>query len=92
MPKEKLLVLNIIYCHRNGVALSDAIVEKSKHDPSVTPHLDYNLTMSRKEGIRIHQQPLGGTHLWGDTIDIVADIYSGVGICNELININLLTG
>lgn len=73
------------------MALSDAILQKSGCDPGVTPHLDHNLTTSRKEHTQIPQQLLGVSYSWDGMADAAADIYSGVGIYIGLNNVDLLT-
>lgn len=88
---EKSTRSNTIHCHRNGVAPSDVILENSKYDPSVALCLGRDLMTSRKEHMQIPQHLLGESYSWGGVVDIVADIYSGVGIYIELINIDLLT-
>lgn len=89
---ENLLTLiHTIDCHRKGVALSDVILENSKYDPGVAPCLNRDLMISRKEHMQILQHLLGESYSWGGVVDIVADIYGGVGICIELVNIDLLT-
>lgn len=71
---------------RNGVALSDATLEKSKYDPSVALRLSHNLTVSREECTEIPQQ-LGGSYSWDDIADAAADIYSGVGTCIGMLSL-----
>lgn len=66
------------------MALSDAILEKSKYDPSSLRN-NYNLTTSRKEKLQIPQQLLGESYSWDAMIDAAADIYSGVRIYIDLL-------
>lgn len=82
---------NTIHCHRNAVTLSDVILENSKYDSGIASCLGRDLMVSRKEHMQIPQHLLGETYSWGGVVDIIADIYSGVGIYIELVNIDLLT-